>query len=169
MPTGSHILKMCTCCGQVKPLKEFFKRWKSRKNRHEQCRSCKYEKRHKAIIARGESYSTEWKRTRPEIYHRSQDKYYAKQKGLDWDRYLRIEAEQKGLCAICKRPNIAKGKRRLSIDHDHNNEVFRGLICHHCNMVLGYAKDCPEVLVAAAGYLDYAEYALKFDPIGLGC
>jgi hypothetical protein len=170
MSTGSHILKMCTRCGKVKPLKEFYKRWTSRKNRHEQCAACKTELRHEQEALRGEKYSTEWKRKNRVAYFRGQDKYYAKKRGLTWEQYMLAVKEQDGLCAICGKPNTMKGKdRRLTIDHDHKTEQFRGLICQPCNFGLGGFRDNPESLLAAVRYLGYADYAITFDPIGLGC
>jgi hypothetical protein len=172
MPTGSHILKMCTKCGETKPLKEFYKRWKNLKNRHEQCRSCKLKKRHEWMARRGSDYTTEWKNKNAknfEVYHLAQDKYHAKKAGLSWEEYVRISEEQKGLCGICNQRNIPKLKRRLVFDHDHATGKFRGLICHYCNIVLGAAKDNPETLIAAAKYLEYASYAERFNPAGLGC
>jgi Recombination endonuclease VII len=51
-----------------------------------------------------------------------------------WDR---IEAFQKGLCAMCgrkeRRPN-----QRLATDHEHFGKgTVRGLLCSQCNVLLG--------------------------------
>jgi hypothetical protein len=169
MPTGSHFLKICTRCGKTKPLTEFYKRWKSRKNRHEQCRTCKLEKRREQVKERGINYSTEWRYNNQEAHHNSQDKGYAKKYGLPWAEYLRLVKEQKGLCFICKKPNDYNKRRRLVMDHDHKTKRFRGLICHPCNTGLGAFRDNRENLIAASQYLGYADYATTFSPAGLGC
>lgn len=40
------------------------------------------------------------------------------------------------------------------IDHDHQTDKFRGTICAHCNKVIGFAKDDPELLRNIAAYLE---------------
>lgn len=53
-----------------------------------------------------------------------------------------------GTCPICKR-----GPQLLVQDHCHKTGKQRGRICHHCNLVLGHARDNPKVLTRAAKYL----------------
>ena len=40
--------------------------------------------------------------------------------------------QQKGCCAICKKPQSAF-KRRLNLDHNHKTLFIRGLLCFRCN------------------------------------
>ena len=40
------------------------------------------------------------------------------------------------------------------VDHNHNTGVVRGLLCFHCNLILGHAKDESARLRAAADYID---------------
>lgn len=47
-----------------------------------------------------------------------------------------MEAEQDYACAICGLPPLP-GERRLAIDHDHTDGLIRGLLCNHCNHLLG--------------------------------
>ena len=54
---------------------------------------------------------------------------------------------QEGRCAICELPSL------LVVDHDHKTNEVRQLLCHHCNMLLGFAKDDPATLEAAAAYI----------------
>jgi len=71
-----------------------------------------------------------------------------KQYGLTQQQYDAMLAEQKGRCAICNE------KADLVIDHDHEGGAVRGLLCYSCNIGLGFFKDRPVVLAAAAEYLD---------------
>jgi hypothetical protein len=119
--------------------------------------------------SRGGSYTTDWQRKNRPAYHNSQDKFYAKKRGISWDDYLKMSSEQSGVCAICGKPNRMKYRRRLTIDHDHKTNKVRGLLCHHCNMGLGSFGDMPELLEKAASYLAWADYAANFSPVGLGC
>lgn len=64
--------------------------------------------------------------------------------------YQNMLTHQFGVCAICKKTDVS---RALSIDHNHQTEVVRGLLCHRCNTGLGLFGDKVEVLLAAATYL----------------
>jgi hypothetical protein len=44
----------------------------------------------------------------------------------------------------------------LNVDHDHQTNTFRGLICRHCNASLGFAKDDPVRLSKMIVYLERA-------------
>lgn len=63
-------------------------------------------------------------------------------------------AAQWGACAICRRP-----AEKWVVDHDHkfherDPKGRRGALCNACNLMLGQAKDSPDVLRAAAAYLE---------------
>lgn len=78
--------------------------------------------------------------------------------GITQDDYLAMLAEQKGRCYLCRSKSPGrKATDHFMIDHDHETQRIRGLICHPCNQVLGYAKDNPKVLRRAAAYLDASE------------
>lgn len=56
------------------------------------------------------------------------------------------------LCEICGvAPGIA-----LCLDHCHLTDRFRGWVCKHCNLMLGYARDSAVILTKAAGYIERA-------------
>lgn len=61
--------------------------------------------------------------------------------------------EQGGNCAICHEPPPEDKHYDLFIDHDHGTGKVRGLLCLHCNTVLGMAGDDPDRLRAAIAYL----------------
>ncbi len=63
-----------------------------------------------------------------------------------------LRANQGGFCAIlgCR----AQGKTRdLTIDHDHEDNEVRGLLCNTHNEMLGRAGDDPAVFISLALYL----------------
>lgn len=66
---------------------------------------------------------------------------------------------QKGLCAICHRPEIAKstskrgGVKKLAVDHCHEEGHVRGLLCVRCNAGIGYFDDDVKRLQAAIDYI----------------
>ncbi len=57
---------------------------------------------------------------------------------------------QGGVCALC----FKKQERRFDVDHIHGTAIVRGLLCNQCNQMLGLAKDNPELLRAAANYVE---------------
>lgn len=61
-------------------------------------------------------------------------------------------AKQNHACAVCKLTD-PKGVGSWHVDHDHNTGAVRGLLCHHCNLLLGHAADDPERLRQAIHYL----------------
>ena len=65
------------------------------------------------------------------------------------DQLVEMEVSQDGACAICK-----EKPHRLFVDHDHKTDRIRGLLCHTCNSMLGFAKDLPDRLRHAADYLE---------------
>lgn len=84
-----------------------------------------------------------------QIRRRAQMKY---QHGITVETYDRMLAEQGGRCAICgQAPPIDKN---LDVDHNHQTEENRGLLCRDCNLGLGKFKDRPDLLRAAANYLE---------------
>lgn len=54
-------------------------------------------------------------------------------------------------CQLCI--GVNKSGRALALDHDHETGAFRGWLCDTCNRMLGFAKDNPALLEAAAIYL----------------
>jgi hypothetical protein len=50
-------------------------------------------------------------------------------------------------CTICG------SKEKLVVDHDHNRNFVRGMLCNHCNRGLGHFRDDPMLLEFAKVYL----------------
>ena len=77
------------------------------------------------------------------------EKLYTGRYGLSPDDYRKLVQQQGGVCAICR-----KADRTLVIDHCHATNVVRRLLCRKCNTGLGQFDDDPDVLRAAAAYLE---------------
>lgn len=80
-----------------------------------------------------------------------QRKSWLKRYGLTLEEFERMEAEQGGKCAICRRP-CASGQN-LSVDHCHDSLKVRGLLCRTCNRSIGLMEDNVEWLANAIEYL----------------
>jgi len=107
----------------------------------------KYQQRNRAeIVARKKrAYYTE-------AAHRAYlDKVYGKGAA---DHYYKQLQKQDGKCVGCGKKTV----RRLAQDHHSISGQLRGALCAtHCNRILGYARENPEVLRRLADYLEWWE------------
>lgn len=77
--------------------------------------------------------------------------------GITLEDFDRMFAEQDGKCAVCRKAETMTrhGKiETLSVDHCHETNVVRGLLCTNCNNGIGRFGDDAARLRAAADYLD---------------
>jgi len=84
--------------------------------------------------------------------HRDAQRRYKWKKRGGWTEENREATlkEQGGGCAICGKP---EGRRRMDGDHSSRTGKRRGLLCNEHNLMIGFAKDDPEILEKAAAYL----------------
>jgi len=75
-----------------------------------------------------------------------------KQYGLTLEQYQKMETDQNGLCAICGKPPT-KGRKRLSVDHNHTTGKVRQLLCGRCNTAIGMTDESVEILHKIIDYL----------------
>jgi ribosomal protein L34E len=85
------------------------------------------------------------------------DLYLRREFGLTLEQYLKQLKKQNHVCAICGKRESMKGNnqkiKRLSVDHNHKTNQFRGLLCTTCNTGIGCFSDNPEILKKAKKYL----------------
>jgi Recombination endonuclease VII len=77
--------------------------------------------------------------------------------GITLEQYDSMMAEQNGVCALCGRPADPNGVRaasRLHVDHDHETQRVRALLCNRCNRGLGDFCDDPALMRRAADYIE---------------
>lgn len=77
--------------------------------------------------------------------------------GITVEQYHALYQAQAGACAICRQPE--KDKRNgvvkwLAIDHCHERNFVRGLLCAACNLSIGRMGENPGRLRAAANYIE---------------
>src|SRR5665213_2340699 len=68
--------------------------------------------------------------------------------GLAPGQWNEMLIAQSGRCDICNKP-----MKSPQVDHDHDNEKVRGLLCVDCNTGLGGFRDSRAVLLEAIEYL----------------
>lgn len=120
--------KTCIKCGSTKPEGQFRISRRKRNGqpydyRTPRCKAC---------------HAKEQRQYRTNNPHKALDIHLRYFHGMTADVYKEIFARQHGSCAICDQP---QGKRRLSVDHDHKTGKIRGLLCHRCNVALGFLED----------------------------
>jgi len=80
------------------------------------------------------------------------DKSLRRLYGITLEQYQAMAAEQGHRCALCGEP--PETAKRMHVDHDHATGRIRALLCHHCNLLLGNAKDSTVRLRQAIAYLE---------------
>ena len=81
--------------------------------------------------------------------------------GITPEQYAELFDSQGRCCAICKtdepggRHKDSKNRSdwHWAVDHDHVTGRVRGLLCDLCNRAIGFFRDDPEIIVAAARYV----------------
>ncbi len=134
-PVGLDVpdgFKWCPDCNAVKPLADFPKTRATRSGVYTYCRPCHNVRGRAAKDKVGGSRTYHLKR-----------RY-----GITAEEADAMLEAQGALCAICRTAPAAH------VDHDHDTGEVRELLCFNCNGGLGQFKDDPEVLRAAADYVE---------------
>lgn len=102
-----------------------------------------------------------WALAHPEEMERHKRASYLRRKwGLTIEEAEALVRAQDGKCAICGETTPDSRGFRLHVDHKHGTNIVRGVLCIRCNNGLGCFRDRPDLLVAAAAYLDRTESKL---------
>ena len=136
--------KLCKKCGETKPLDQFElrKRPSGKMVPHTYCRPCR------------KQYNDEWKEKNRDKYAVHQHCSHVKRVyGLDYADFTRMMEEQNNRCAICGYEET-RTAHFLHVDHCHESGKVRALLCGPCNRGMGGFRDNPEILRAAANYLE---------------
>jgi hypothetical protein len=86
--------------------------------------------------------------------HKLATKHYRIKKiyGLDKDAYLKMVNDQNSSCLLCG--TYVEDCYNLHIDHCHDTNKVRGLLCGKCNQGIGLLKHSPDLLRKAAAYCE---------------
>lgn len=145
--------KVCRKCKEEKPLFDFNKHLTSKDCHRNECISCQKENTLRHREKHGKRLRAErrdWYRNNPEKVH---DRHLQEKFGITREDYLMMLAKQEGKCKICGTSETGKAKN-FAVDHCHNTNKVRSLLCSTCNTGIGHLKDDPALLRAAANYLD---------------
>lgn len=98
-------------------------------------------------------YERKYRINHPDKYaEASRRRYLRYAYKLSMDEYNEIFDKQEGRCAICHK-HQSELNTPLCIDHDHETDDVRGLLCSNCNSMLGMADDNQSLLQEAIEYL----------------
>lgn len=98
-------------------------------------------------------------------YLKTQRSYYHKDKqaykwrniknmyGLSKEDYLELLVNQDNKCALCMKPFEGFVDTQIHIDHCHETNKVRGILCMPCNVGLGMLGDNEEGLQRALDYV----------------
>jgi len=138
--------RLCTKCNTVKSHEHFYRYKKKQSPENPMglkgyCKPC-------CLAAAKEYYQT------PEGYKYKIERSW-KNKGINFtvEEYDRLLKHQSNCCAICGAEKCKNGDR-LCVDHCHEKNEIRGLLCHYCNTAIGKFKDNPELIRKAAKYVE---------------
>ena len=127
-------MKTCKFCGETKEESLFV----TGRNKCKACHSqyCKDRRANNEELRLKENEDMTWRRRLREY-------------GITKEEFYKIFEKQGGKCAICLDPITDKD----SMDHCHNKNKARGILCTNCNVALGQFEDNIEFLKSAIKYL----------------
>jgi hypothetical protein len=125
--------KWCPDCEQVLPLAQFVRTVASSSGYSAYCKPC---------------HTTRSRKSREKVGG-SRTYHLTRRYGITAAEADYLLERQQGLCAICR------AAQAVHVDHDHATGAVRALLCFNCNGGLGQFKDDPNVLRAAAEYVEF--------------
>ena len=132
-------IKLCTRCNTGKNVSEFHANKNNPDGFQKQCKVC----RQRAY----NNLTPEQKKERNLIQHYN----------MTWLEYLTKYTAQEGKCGCCSRPiallSTTKNRIGAHVDHNHETNVNRDLLCHQCNIAVGMIKESVETAEALVLYL----------------
>ena len=94
-----------------------------------------------------------WDRANPKRIKRIKDKYHLRIKyGLTTAERDAMYQMQNQCCAICKKAIPPSGNHN-HIDHDHELNKVRSILCARCNHIVGILENFPDLVAAAQKYI----------------
>jgi hypothetical protein len=143
--------RTCKKCKETKPLDKFHKSKRHSLGRKLECADCtnKYLNNHYHINSKN---NLEFKRKRT-------DYNYKRTYGISYEKYLEMCKDRNYMCDICNDVKIPAGtspigsKDILVLDHCHETNKIRGILCQNCNQGIGLLRDNVDILTSAHLYL----------------
>jgi len=100
-----------------------------------------------------EKHQEYYTKTREKILQEKKEYHLKVKYDLTPQKYQEMLEAQNGVCAICGGINNTSKRTKLYVDHCHDSNTVRGLLCDSCNRGLGNFKDNMSNLSKAIQYL----------------
>lgn len=128
--------RACWTCQEVKAAEEFHRHQGGRRRHCKECMRAQHRARYRATNGKDR------------VFDQSLRRLY----GITLEQYNQMLAGQEGRCGLCG--DEPATTRRMHVDHDHQTGQIRALLCHHCNLLIGNAKESVDRLRLAIAYLE---------------
>lgn len=151
------------CIPWNKGIKTGINTWKGKKFSKEHRKKLSFAKKgkklskeHKANIGKANSVSMIGRRLSEKTKKKISESHSG-EKHPNWKGGISLQYKLKK-----KNPNVPKkpkyceicgSTKKISFDHDHDTDKFRGWICHNCNVVIGFANNDIDILKKIIKYL----------------
>ena len=156
-------VKRCAKCKEEKPHSEFPPSKTNKSGLFSYCAAC------------NRKHANEWRRKYPERERESKRATYEKHKerrkaesraryvnnkeafnnsrwkslyGISRDEAKALLVQQGGVCKLC-----GEIPKKPCVDHCHNTKKVRGVLCNHCNLAIGHARENIELLNRMITYI----------------
>lgn len=159
--------RQCITCNEIKPhTTEFFFRRKGDVLRNE-CKPCMQIRKDKHIQKDKDAWDAKRREIGRRYYYKdldqSRDRANRKAKRLllkklgitdSFDDLLKAQNFQCKICLTALATNTRLGGEVACIDHCHETNTYRGILCTHCNKALGLFKDNIDIIYRSIAYLN---------------
>lgn len=152
-------MKWCGKCREDLPISSFWPLAGTYDGLAKRCKTCSHEAYEKWRTKDENKrrlnlhYAKYRQENRKQYYEYSLKQRYA----LEFGSYEKIFTAQNGACAICNKRYEAifdkKWRPNLVVDHCHETNIVRGLLCTGCNTSIGVLRHDPNILQSAIDYL----------------
>ena len=151
----------CTKCKKVKDSSLFHSYSKKKNGFTSQCKECRNKNRKEQYLKDPElskekvkQYRNYLKTTNPEkLFFSNRATKLKSAYNLTLDEYNIKLKQQDYKCGVCGKEHEEVNKKRLVVDHCHETNVVRSLLCNNCNTALGLLKENIETIEALKNYL----------------
>lgn len=107
--------------------------------------------------ARAKELGRSWRKANQAHYYELRNIWYTKHPGYNALKSMECYIRGQERLAGRKKPkqcDVCHKEGKICFDHNHVFDVFRGWLCTHCNLSLGFTKDSAKILRVLALYLD---------------
>jgi len=120
-----------------------------------QCLNCEVEVKRKKRFAKfcSDRCQRNYNARNSYNYENRKKSYYKNKYNLSLDALDKMVKEQNNKCFICSKVTS------LFVDHNHETNQIRKLLCSRCNSILGFCDENPIVLIKAAQYIMEKDYS----------